>query len=76
MDVREFYNEEDKKRGSIMACDRDGKQREFDLLTVSAVIVYKGEKSSITTPEQLQKVFAIEKKNAKHSPDHLRIIIN
>ncbi len=76
MDVREFYNDDDKKRGCIVTQDREGKEREFNLLTVSAVVVYKGEKSSITTPEELQKVFAIEKKNAKHSPDHLRIIID
>jgi diguanylate cyclase (GGDEF)-like protein len=75
-DVREFYNDEDKARGSIMAHDREGNKKEFDLLTVSAVIVYKGEESSVTTPEQLQKIFAIEKKNAKHSPEHLRTIID
>lgn len=76
MDVREFYNDEDKERGSIVAHDREGNIKEFALLTVSAVIVYKGKKSSITTPEQLQKIFAVEKKNAKHSPDHLRTIID
>lgn len=74
-DVREFYSAEDRERGCIVAEDREGVKREFKLLNVSAVIVYKGEKSSINSAEQLQKIFAIEKKNAKHSPEHLCLII-
>lgn len=75
-DVREFYSAEDRKRGCIIAEDREGVAREFKLLSVSAVIVYKGIDSSIQSAEQLQKIFAIEKKNAKHSLDHLRLIID
>lgn len=75
-DVREFYSVQDRKRGCIVAEDREGVVREFKLLSVSAVIVYKGIDSSIDTPEQLQKIFAIEKKNAKHSPEHLCLIMD
>ena len=75
-DVREFYSSEDRARGSIIAEDREGKIREFEMLNVSAVIVYKGDTSSMHSAEQLQKIFAIEKKNAKKSPDHLCIIID
>lgn len=75
-DVREFYSAEDRERGCIVTEDREGVIREFKLLSVSAVIVYKGDNSSIHSAEQLQKIFAIEKKNAKHSPDHLRLIID
>lgn len=75
-DVREFYSVEDRERGCIVAEDREGVIREFNLLSVSAVIVYKGKKSSILSAEQLQKIFAIEKKNAKHSPEHLSLIID
>ncbi len=75
-DVRDFYSVEDRERGGIIAQDRDGNIREFDLLNVSAVIVYRSLGSSIHSGEQLQKIFAIEKKNAKHSPDHLRLIID
>lgn len=75
-DVREFYSAEDRERGCIVAEDREGVVREFKLLSVSAVIIYKSQTSSIHSAEQLQKVFAIEKKNAKHSPDHLRVIID
>ncbi|MDP3301230.1 MAG: GGDEF domain-containing protein [Sulfuricurvum sp.] len=75
-DVREFYSTEDRERGCILAQDREGVIREFKLLSVSAVIVYKGEESSINSAEQLQKIFVVEKKNAKYSPEHLRLIID
>jgi GGDEF domain-containing protein len=75
-DVREFYSAEDRERGCIVTEDREGVIREFKLLSVSAVIVFKGEKSSIHSAEQLQKIFVIEKKNAKLSPEHLRLIID
>jgi GGDEF domain-containing protein len=75
-DVREFYSPEDCEKGCITTEDREGKSRVFDLLAVSAVIVYRGHASSISSAEQLQKVFAVEKKNAKKSPDHLCIIID
>lgn len=75
-DVREFYNYEDRQRGVIVARDREGKQREFNFLTVSAVIIYKSTSSTLHTPEQLQKIFTVEKKNANKSPNHLQIIMD
>lgn len=75
-DVREFYSSEDRERECILAEDREGNNREFELLTVSAVLVYKGNDSSIHSAEQLQRIFALEKKNAKKAPDHLCIIID
>ncbi len=33
--VPNFYNEEDRKRGNILAADRQGKQRKFPLLSIS-----------------------------------------
>jgi GGDEF domain-containing protein len=75
-DVREFYSAQDRERGCIIAEDREGVVREFKLLSVSAVIVYKGIDSSIHSPEQLQKIFAVEKKNAKRSDDHFCMIID
>jgi diguanylate cyclase (GGDEF)-like protein len=75
-DVQDFYTPQDRQQGCILACDREGNEKEFSFLTVSAVIVYKGKNSSVNTPEELQKIFVIEKKNAKRSVDHLRIIID
>lgn len=75
-EVREFYSAEDRERGCIIAQDRDGIIREFKLLSVSAVIVHRSPSSSIHSVEQLHKMFAVEKKNAKHSVEHLRLIID
>lgn len=75
-DVREFYSAEDRERGCIIAEDREGVVKEFKMLGVSAVVVYRGNHSSIHSVEQLQKVFAAEKKHAKHSPEHLCVIVD
>ncbi|MDD2828426.1 MAG: EAL and GGDEF domain-containing protein [Sulfuricurvum sp.] len=75
-EVLEFYSVEDRHRESIIAEDRDGVVREFKLLRVSAVLVYKTPKSSIRSPEHLQKVFALEKKNAKKAPNNFCVIID
>lgn len=75
-DVRDFYSVEDRERECIVAEDREGLVREFKLLSVSAVIVYRKENSSIHTAEQLQKLFAIEKKNAKNASEHLCLIVD
>ncbi|MDD5053528.1 MAG: GGDEF domain-containing protein [Sulfuricurvum sp.] len=73
-EVQEFYEQKDRERGCIIAEDRDGNQREFKLLGVSSVVVKMGKASSIASAEQLQHTFAIEKKRAKKSPNHLSII--
>ncbi len=73
-EVRNFYDTKDRERGSIVAEDRDGVERMFSLLGVSAVVVRIGGRSPITSAEQLQKCFAVEKKAAKKSPNKMRII--
>jgi hypothetical protein len=50
--------------------------REFKLLGVSAVVVKIGNGSQIQTGEHLQRMFAMEKKTAKKSPNHMSIIGN
>ncbi|MBN2871198.1 MAG: GGDEF domain-containing protein [Campylobacterales bacterium] len=75
-EVRNFYDVKDRERGCIIAEDRDGTHCEFKLLGVSAVVIRIGEGSFITSPEQLQKSFAVEKKAAKKAPNNLRIIEN
>jgi GGDEF domain-containing protein len=70
-EVQEFYHSDDRQRGYIIADDRHGVRREFKLLSVSAVLVYKHSDSSIRSVDELQQIFAQEKKNAKRHPDHL-----
>jgi EAL domain-containing protein (putative c-di-GMP-specific phosphodiesterase class I)/GGDEF domain-containing protein len=73
-DVRAFYEPADRERGCIVAEDRDGNSREFKLLGVSSVVIRMGSGSSITSSEHLQRTFAMEKKTAKKSPNHMSII--
>ncbi|HEX5330556.1 GGDEF domain-containing protein [Sulfuricurvum sp.] len=75
-EVRAFYESSDRERGCIVAEDRDGNVREFKLLGVSSVVVKIGSNSAIQTAEYLQRTFAMEKKTAKKSPNHMSIIGN
>ena len=75
-EVRAFYDAADRDRGCIVAEDRDGNMREFKLLGVSAVVVKIGRDTQIQTSEHLQRMFAMEKKTAKKSPNHMSIIGN
>ncbi|MFZ2967625.1 MAG: GGDEF domain-containing protein [Sulfuricurvum sp.] len=73
-EVQEFYHPDDRQRGYIIADDRHGIRREFKLLSVSAVLVYKTGTTSIHSADHLQHIFAKEKKNAKRCSDHLCVI--
>ncbi len=73
-EVREFYEAKDRERGCIVAEDRDGNMREFKLLGVSSVVVRMGGTSTITSSEHLHRTFAMEKKTAKKSLNHMSII--
>lgn len=75
-EVRAFYEPSDRERGCIIGEDREGNRREFKLLGVSAVVIRMGSGSSIGSAEHLQRMFALEKKNAKKSPIHMSIIEN
>jgi diguanylate cyclase (GGDEF)-like protein len=75
-EVKAFYEPADRERGSIIAEDREGNIKEFKLLGVSSVVIKLGKGSAITSSEHLQRIFAMEKKTAKKSPDHMSIIGN
>jgi diguanylate cyclase (GGDEF)-like protein len=73
-DVREFYDAKDRERGSIIAEDRFGEQREFKLLSVSVVVAHVGMETTVRSAEQLNHLFALEKKEAKKALNHIAII--
>lgn len=75
-EVRDFYDPKDREQGCIVAEDRDGVRCTFKFLGVSAVVIRLGRGSSVSSAEQLQKSFAVEKKAAKKAPNNLRIIDN
>jgi diguanylate cyclase (GGDEF)-like protein len=70
-DVRMFYPKRDIENGHITAMDRDGVQRSFPLLTVSAGVVYFSQNISKYGMINFSRKIASLKKIAKKSPHHL-----
>jgi diguanylate cyclase (GGDEF)-like protein len=72
-DAKDFYSQEDKQRGYIVAKDREENIKEFPLLTVSAsiVIIHKNTKNRYS--RNINEVLSSQKKVAKHEYNHLSI---
>ena len=73
IEVRNMYDTHDRERGCIVSKDREGKERCFELLSASAVVVQAHKKSKYRTVNHVHKHFASQKKVAKLSPDYLNI---
>ncbi|MFA6003259.1 MAG: response regulator [Elusimicrobiota bacterium] len=65
--VPAFYNEADRKRGWILSVDRQGKQREFPLLSVSIGICHNSSRK-LESLAQISQLGAELKKHAKAQP--------
>lgn len=72
-EVRLMYDISDRERGYIMAKDREGNERSFELLSVSAVAVQMHTNSSHRAIDLIHRHFASQKKAAKSAPDYLNI---
>jgi diguanylate cyclase (GGDEF)-like protein len=72
-EVRALYEHSDLERGYIVAKDREGKERSFELLSVSAVAVQLHTRSRHRAIDLIHKHFASEKKTAKMAPEYLNI---
>jgi EAL domain-containing protein (putative c-di-GMP-specific phosphodiesterase class I)/GGDEF domain-containing protein len=72
-DVQEFYTPDDKEKGYIVSKDRDGNQKKFDLLSVSASIVEINESSNQRDKNLLDYVLSTQKKVAKQSEKHFSV---
>ncbi len=66
-----FYDEEDISRGFVEMCDRDGKKRDFPLLSVSGAIIEVIAKDQVVINRNLDKIFGDLKKAAKKSSEKL-----
>ncbi|MEA2098877.1 MAG: GGDEF domain-containing protein [Campylobacterota bacterium] len=71
--AREFYSQEDKKRGYIESKDRDGNKKNFPLLTVSISILILNKHSTKRSPQNINDVLSVQKKVAKDEPKHISI---
>ncbi|MBU2646636.1 GGDEF domain-containing protein [bacterium] len=67
-DVESFYDQEALENGFVVSRDREGMEKKFPLLTVSAVIFLLPEDRKVCTVEELGGYLALHKKEAKRSP--------
>ena len=72
-DAREFYTQEDKDRGYIVAKDREMNEKKFPLLSVSASVLIVGQKSVNRSVKNINETLALQKKAAKEATKHLAI---
>jgi len=63
--AREFYSEEDKQNGYIHSKDREGNDKIFPLLSVSASVLVIRNNSVKKTSENIHKILSLQKKVAK-----------
>ena len=66
-DAESFYDLETRQRGFMIGTDRDGVEREFPLLSVSAVLLPIDEHSAGCTSDDISRTLAKHKKLAKTS---------
>jgi diguanylate cyclase (GGDEF)-like protein len=64
-DAESFYDTETREKGFMIATDRDGVERRFPLLSVSAVLLVVDDHSIGCTPDDLSRALAYHKKLAK-----------
>ncbi len=72
-DVKEFYTPDDRENGYINSKDRDGNEKKFKLLSVSASVVEINQNSKQRDKNLLDYVFSTQKKVAKQSDEHFAL---
>ncbi|MBB4267990.1 GGDEF domain-containing protein [Roseospira visakhapatnamensis] len=70
-DVESFYDEESRRRGYIVARDREGVERKLPLLSASAAVVQLSRGHAVRTADEIAGVIAGLKKAAKAAPDKI-----
>jgi GGDEF domain-containing protein len=66
-DAESFYDTETRQNGYMIGTDRDGIERRFPLLSVSAVLLVIDEDCAGSTPDDVSRALAKHKKQAKTS---------
>ncbi len=69
--AREFYSQEDKKNGHIIAKDREGNRKKFPFLTVSASVLFLHVKKQSLYTNSVNNILSLQKKTAKLEQNHL-----
>ncbi|CAA7621366.1 Diguanylate cyclase/phosphodiesterase [Candidatus Terasakiella magnetica] len=70
-DVESFYDDETRGIGHIIGLDRIGNTVQFPLMTVSAVVVHLPPGRDQHSVDEVSRLIASRKKNAKAAADHI-----
>jgi GGDEF domain-containing protein len=69
-----FYDQDTLKKGYIISPDRDGKEKQFPLLTVSAAVLeIEADRPAGVSIGQIAELLAFHKKQAKQNPEKISI---
>ena len=71
--AKNLYSQEDKKRGYILANNRDGIKTKFPLLTASASLLIIHKKTKSRSLEYINNILSAQKKVAKNDSKHISI---
>jgi diguanylate cyclase (GGDEF)-like protein len=72
-EVQEFYSPEDRIKGFIQSKDREGNEKTFPLLTVSASILVLDKQTKNRSFDAISNILSAQKKVAKQQISHLSI---
>lgn len=72
-DVASLYDSSDRDRGYIETTDREGRERRFPLLSVSAAVLNIPARQNLVTLEDIGSTIAELKKEAKRSENKIAI---
>ena len=72
-DARELYSKEDKERGCIITTDRDGSEKIFTLLSVSASLLIVRDVTTKRNADYINEILTSQKKAAKKEANHISI---
>jgi diguanylate cyclase (GGDEF)-like protein len=71
LDVMSFYDAADRQQGYILSKSREGDERRFNLLTVSAALLQIDARSEHLSTEEISDTIALLKKSAKSDQHHI-----
>ncbi|MFT7859991.1 MAG: GGDEF domain-containing protein, partial [Sulfurimonas sp.] len=69
--AKTFYSKEDRKRGYIISHDREGKEKKFPMLNVSASVLFVNCDKKSKYTNHINNILSLQKKIAKKDPNKL-----
>ena len=72
-DALSLYETKDRLQGFIVSTDREGREKNFPLLSASAAVLHIPDMVRNYSTDQIGTIMAALKKNAKSSPDRIAV---